>query len=441
MKKNLSSGAATAFSIAAIMIIPDLNAAITLNGDHTVSPSGGEAGNLTISGDLSIVKGIDLGIAVDSSVAGVLQNYFGVGSKIFATDISDAAGSFGWRDGASSAVRYKMKLGASNSLSLFHPTTFETAILLDPSAGRLDFNGAFSGIYANGQSILTLGNGSVGFGNAPLRLASNVSSSSSGSGAFTVSGGIGVGMDSYFNGIRIGRGSGSDASNTIIGNNSFSSNSTGKHNTGIGIGTLRDNVSGSGNTATGAYTLQQTNTGSFNTGYGQSVLQHNTAGAKNTGIGWKSLISNITGNENVALGVSSLSLNQEGNSNTAVGAGSLEYLKGDGNLAIGQNAGRYQADGIKGFWRGSNMVFIGSGTRSKMNWESNAIVIGTGAISDGSNTTVIGNDQTISTRLRGESTTDSLKVIGETVLSGGAVISGQVTLAQPQGDISMGIYE
>jgi hypothetical protein len=48
---------------------------------------------------------------------------------------------------------------------------------------------------------------------------------------------------------------------------------------------------------------------------------------------------------------------------------------------------------------------------------------------------VIGNANTIKTRLYGETVTDQLKVNGSTVLE------GQVIISAPQGDISMGAYQ
>lgn len=72
---------------------------------------------------------------------------------------------------------------------------------------------------------------------------------------------------------------------------------------------------------------------------------------------------------------------------------------------------------------------------------TNTIVIGYGATSAGINTTVIGNTETIVTRLHGATNLDSLEVAGATTLSGPTLLEGQVVIAAPQGDISMGIYE
>ena len=66
---------------------------------------------------------------------------------------------------------------------------------------------------------------------------------------------------------------------------------------------------------------------------------------------------------------------------------------------------------------------------------------------------MIGSPATLSTRLEGETKSESLRVsgntvmegnaeiVGNTVLGGNTVIEGSVTLAEAQGDISMGDYE
>ena len=81
---------------------------------------------------------------------------------------------------------------------------------------------------------------------------------------------------------------------------------------------------------------------------------------------------------------------------------------------------------------GSNGITL---TKPVSQGGTNAIAIGHGATPVGNNTTVIGNTGTISTRLHGAANLDSLNVTGATTLQ------GQVIIAQPQGDISMGAYQ
>jgi len=111
-------------------------------------------------------------------------------------------------------------------------------------------------------------------------------------------------------------------------------------------------------------------------------------------------------------------------------SGSLS-LNGDSLLTTGNAAtalaghGFLTNDGTSGI----------SLTKPVSEGETNTIVLGYGATSEGTNTTVIGNDETTLTRLRGATNLDSLNVAGATNLQ------GQVTIQIPQGDISMGIYQ
>ncbi|MEI6725555.1 MAG: hypothetical protein WCN81_04970 [Actinomycetes bacterium] len=54
-------------------------------------------------------------------------------------------------------------------------------------------------------------------GGGLLQVSAATPATSSTTGALTVVGGLGVGMDAYFNGLRVGKGSGNVASNTVTG--------------------------------------------------------------------------------------------------------------------------------------------------------------------------------------------------------------------------------
>jgi hypothetical protein len=96
--------------------------------------------------------------------------------------------------------------------------------------------------------------------------------------------------------------------------------------------------------------------------------------------------------------------------NTAVGYLSLGLVgginsgstsdTGKNNTAIGYGAGYVRVGGTNG--NSSDSVFIGSLTQSNGLASVNEIVIGTDAISAGSNTVVLGNDLITSTRLKGD---------------------------------------
>jgi hypothetical protein len=71
------------------------------------------------------------------------------------------------------------------------------------------------------------------------------------------------------------------------------------------------------------------------------------------------------------------------------------------NTFIGYNAGRYIADGATAAATNYDSLLIGASTRLSANGTGNEIVIGTGAIGLGANTTVIGNTNITQTYIRG----------------------------------------
>jgi Chaperone of endosialidase len=94
------------------------------------------------------------------------------------------------------------------------------------------------------------------------------------------------------------------------------------------------------NTALGFQALTANTTGSGNTALGFNALANNTTGSGNTATGAAALTSNSTGGQNTAVGQNALGLSATGSSNTAVGSAALETITtGSGNTAIGANAG------------------------------------------------------------------------------------------------------
>lgn len=207
-------------------------------------------------------------------------------------------------------------------------------------------------------------------------------STSSITGSLIVSGGAGIAKDSWINTVRVGLGSGSLSSNTVLGTSA-----------------LNAGTSGTSLTAIGANTLTLVTTGTDDTAVGNTALQ------------------TTTGNNNTAVGSLALKFLTTGSSNTAVGSGSLvNATTGTGNVALGLSAGQYQSDGSTALaLTGDNNIFIGRDSRAAAsNALTNAIVIGKGAVSDGDNTIVIGNSSThTATRIEGAvSMPDGIRVSG-----------------------------
>jgi hypothetical protein len=92
--------------------------------------------------------------------------------------------------------------------------------------------------------------------------------------------------------------------------------------------------------------------------------------------------------------------------NLAMGSNSLVNLNTTAtninNVAFGASAGYIFWDGTPNLVSlASNSVFLGAASSPKSNNETNQIVIGYNSLGDGSNTTVIGNSNTTSTRVYG----------------------------------------
>jgi hypothetical protein len=160
---------------------------------------------------------------------------------------------------------------------------------------------------------------------------------------------------------------------------------TNRRNLGIGFQALRNNNQ-SDNVAIGRETMAL------------------ATGGSNVAIGFQAL-SNNSGDGNVAIGDRPLSTNTSGASNnTVIGRFALQAVTGNENVGVGFRAGS-AIEGESEFGTGNtqpqNSIFIGSLTKASGSNDTNQIVIGHGAIGKGSNTTVIGNNDTTLTLLKG----------------------------------------
>jgi hypothetical protein len=251
-----------------------------------------------------------------------------------------------------------------------------------------------------------------------------------------------VGYDSYFNSVRIGRGNGNIATNTVVGLGTGGAISTGSNNSFFGTNSGMFNSSGNFNSFFGTYAGYSTTTAGNNTFIGESSGYSNTIGTNNTFTGYQSgynnttavdntfvgkssglstttgggntangvesLYSNTTGTSNIANGGASLYSNTTGGGNTSNGVESL-YSSTTGflNTANGYRAGRYIADGTTALTNVGNSVFLGADAKALANNQTNQIVIGYNAIGKGSNTVNIGNTSITDTYLQGAVTVNN----------------------------------
>jgi hypothetical protein len=221
-----------------------------------------------------------------------------------------------------------------------------------------------------------------------------------------------------FYGVNSGRRITTGTGNTAIGQGSLAVNTTGSTNSAVGVNTLNSNTTGNNNTAVGYLSLQVNTTGNNNSAFGAS-LTGNTTGASNSAFGYNSSVSNTTGSSNSAFGVSSLLSNTTGIQNSSFGANSSinnttgnynsafgftslsNNTSGNYNVALGLNAGRYINGGSVANTITNNSIYIGIDTKALADNQTNQIVIGYGAVGNGSNTTVLGNTSTTQTQIFG----------------------------------------
>jgi len=173
-------------------------------------------------------------------------------------------------------------------------------------------------------------------------------------------------------GLTVGRGAGAVSTNTVVGSNALSANSTGAEVTAIGRNALA------------------ANTVSYGTAVGANALTANTTGAANSAFGAYALASNTTGSGNCAfsalgfgLSDSALQVNISGNYNSAFGLGALSATTASNNTGVGFQAGY-------GLTTGSSNTYIGYLATQSGVAVTNEIVVGANITGKGSNTAFIG---------------------------------------------------
>jgi hypothetical protein len=211
-------------------------------------------------------------------------------------------------------------------------------------------------------------------------------------GEFTFTGNFTTILDAIINGIKIGKGNNNLSNNTVLG---------------LATG--------------GAIT-----TGNANTFLGYAAGNGNTTGGSNVFIGSETGLMNIGGSSNTFIGSSAGFTNSSGASNSFVGgAAGYANTTGSENTFIGTGAGWYLADGTTGNVNSNSSVFIGNNTKALNASDTNEIIIGQGTTGLGSNTTIIGNNSTSFSAIKGrnlvgtttDNGVDALQVTGSVGLN------------------------
>lgn len=205
--------------------------------------------------------------------------------------------------------------------------------------------------------------------------------------------------------LKVGLGAGSVSTNTVVGSDSLTSNTTGSENTAVGKQVLTSNTTGGRNSGYGRYSLNFNTTGFNNSGYGYYTISSNTTGTNNTAVGAYSMLANTTASNNSAFGSESLRLNTTGANNACFGFYTLRAnLTGQGSCAFGAEALRSNTTGpynvavgyssLYGNTTGSENVAIGVNSIASSNGTKNtavgAYVMSQGDPSIGTANTAIG---------------------------------------------------
>ena len=172
-------------------------------------------------------------------------------------------------------------------------------------------------------------------------------------------------------------------------------NIIGSKNTAFGRDSLSVATSNSNNVAVGFEALKSSNTGNNNVAIGAESMSATTdSNGNNVAIGYQAAKS-TNGARNVAIGAAALLANVNGIQNTAIGDNALSSLTGNGNTALGYQAG-------SNLTNAQNNVIIGYQAQAGAATVQNQIVIGKGAVGDTTNNSVvIGNDAIAKTILKG----------------------------------------
>jgi hypothetical protein len=130
-------------------------------------------------------------------------------------------------------------------------------------------------------------------------------------------------------------------------------------NTGIGALTLLANTSGANNFAGGREVLKGNTTGSSNTAVGgYNTMVSNTTGSNNTAVGRQALQANTTASNNTAVGYQAGYSNQTGQTNVFIGEGAGYSSTGGSNLAIGRRSGYSLTTGVANTFVGTGQFLV-----------------------------------------------------------------------------------
>ena len=230
--------------------------------------------------------------------------------------------------------------------------------------------------------------------------------------------------DSYFNQLRIGKGSGNNIQNTALGFSVLSANTTGAGNTALGFQGLMSNTTGNSNTAVGFASGIYNTTGNSNTTLGYQALQKNI-GSSNIAIGSNTMYLSLNSNNNIAIGNSAIINSNGSNDNILLGNNTAPLVtNASRNVIIGNVSGNT-------FTNETNNTIVGYNTNITAGI-TNATALGNGASVNASNKIQLGNGSINSVNTSGKLTT------GAVTYPNTDGTANQVLLTNGSGEVSFG---
>jgi hypothetical protein len=217
-----------------------------------------------------------------------------------------------------------------------------------------------SGTGTFGSTVTVSSGGAVlewdGLGAAPIVFTVANTDTSANNILFNAAGGATFAADIAINGVRVGRGGGSVATNTVLGAGAGTAGTTGANNIFLGSAAGDAVTIGSRNIAIGTDALGAgvttsdciavghnallLNKGDNNISIGKFTLDALTTGINNAAIGSDAASAITTGSNNFAFGTNALKVATTVSDNVAIGKDALQAksTSGNGNVAIGTSA-------------------------------------------------------------------------------------------------------
>ena len=340
-------GAATATTVNGLTISATVSGVLTIENNktltcnNTLTFSGTDASTVGFGGGGTVVYTTNnlssFASTTSAQLRGVLSDETGTGVAVFATSpaftTSVLTGSTTFAVFNTTATTINA-FGAATTVNI-GATTGTTTV-----RNNLTVNGTTNLGDVVGDAVNL--NGTVDFVNAD----------------FTIRGG-------GANPIAIGRGGNAIATNTRMGFNCLSSNTSGSQNVAIGYEAAKTINSGASIVAIGYQALTNASTGQHNIAIGRAALTAILGGQRNVGVGSNTLEGNTIGNNNVAIGyyagggatgngnvligpapdgnstnVTYTPPSPSGDSQLVIGSGTSTWVRGDANfdVTLPQNA-------------------------------------------------------------------------------------------------------